>query len=99
MSDASKIDFKKLATMSRLKFTEEEESGFNAKFAGVIEMVNTVQSVDTTGIMPLTTTSTAKTSPERADEAVATGVEGRAKYQAIAPKAEMGFYVVPKIVE
>lgn len=96
---ATDIDFKKLATMSRLAFTPEQEAGFNSKFASVIEMVNTVQSVNTDGIPPLTTTSNAKSTPERADDAKATGTHGRDKYQKIAPKAEMGFYVVPKIVE
>jgi aspartyl-tRNA(Asn)/glutamyl-tRNA(Gln) amidotransferase subunit C len=99
MSESTKIDFKKLATMSRLAFTPEQEAGFNTKFASVIGMVNTISEVDTTGIPPLTTTSTAKSTPERADTAVATGTEGRDAYQKIAPKAEMGFYVVPKVVE
>lgn len=96
---ANNIDFKKLATMSRLSFTPEEEAGFNTKFAGVIGMVNTIAELDTTGVPPLATTSNAASTPERADEAVATGTAGRDAYQKIAPKAEMGFYVVPKVVE
>lgn len=99
-NDAVKdIDFKKLATMSRLAFTPEQEQAFNTKFASVIGMVNTISEVNTQNIPPMTTTSNAKSSPERADVAVATGVDGRDAYQKIAPKSEMGFYVVPKIVE
>lgn len=98
-NSATDINFKKLATMSRLVFTPEQEATFNSKFASVIGMVNTISEVDTSGVPPLTTTSNAKSTPERADEAKATGVEGRDKYQKIAPKAEMGFYVVPKVVE
>ena len=60
-----------------------------------------IQSLDTSGVAPLTTTANIESSPERADVAVipADPIARRTELLANAPASEMGFFVVPKIVE
>ena len=91
------VNIKKLAMLSRLKFTEEEEGAFAAKLESVVGFVNKISEVDTSGAPPMSSTIEGASTPERPD--VVTEPNLRDQFQRIAPKAEMGFYVVPKIVE
>lgn len=93
----SQLDVKKLAKLSRLHFTDEEESGVKSKLESVIAMVAKVMEADTTGIQPSTSVIAGAKTPERPD--AVTESNNRDAHQRNAPKAEMGFYVVPKVVE
>lgn len=90
-------DIKKLALLSRLAFTEEQEAAFDAKFESILGFVNTIAAADTDGVAALTSTVDGASTPERAD--VVSEPNLREQHQTNAPKAEQGFYVVPKIVE
>jgi aspartyl-tRNA(Asn)/glutamyl-tRNA(Gln) amidotransferase subunit C len=87
----------KLATMSRLKFSEDELASFSTKFADIIKFVEEIKSVNTEGVQPMTSTIAGASTPERAD--VVTEPNNRDRHQTNAPKVEEGFYVVPKVVE
>lgn len=91
------VDIKKLALLSRLTFTEAQETAFGAKFESILGFVNKISSADTDGVAPLTSTVDGASTPERAD--VVSEPNLREQHQNNAPKAEQGFYVVPKIVE
>lgn len=94
-------DIEKLATLSRLKFNQEQIPAFASEFENILEFVGQIQSLDTKGVPPLTTTANISTSPERPDVAVipADPAARRDELLANAPKSEVGFFVVPKIVE
>lgn len=87
----------KLATLSRLEFSAERLPQFAQEFEGILQFVGKIQELNTEGVAPLTTTANIETSPERVDEV--TAKNEREALQAGAPAAEMGFFVVPKIVE
>lgn len=87
----------KLATLSRLSFPEDKLPAFVSEFESILSFVAKIQSLNTEGIPPLTTTANIETSPERPD--VVTAKNNRDALLSNAPKAEQGFIVVPKIVE
>jgi aspartyl-tRNA(Asn)/glutamyl-tRNA(Gln) amidotransferase subunit C len=98
----------KLASLSRLSFSEAELAAFAPSFENIVGMVAAVTSVNTSGVQPMTSTMTNEkgetpSTPERADvqsEPVGdAALARRAALQATAPSTEMGFFVVPKIVE
>ncbi len=91
----------KLASLSRLQFSEEQLPAFASEFENILQFVGQIQSLDTSGVPPLTTTANIETSPERADIAVIpqNPVARRDELLKGAPQSEMGFFVVPKIVE
>ncbi|NBV54803.1 MAG: Asp-tRNA(Asn)/Glu-tRNA(Gln) amidotransferase GatCAB subunit C [Proteobacteria bacterium] len=97
--DKTQLD--KLAMLSRLEFTPEKLASFEPSLRSVLAFVEKIGGVDTAGIPPMAGVTTTAGTPERADVAVipADPVARRAELQACAPKTEMGFYVVPKIVE
>ncbi|RYG60723.1 MAG: Asp-tRNA(Asn)/Glu-tRNA(Gln) amidotransferase subunit GatC [Alphaproteobacteria bacterium] len=94
-------DIEKLAKLSRLTFTPEQIPAFAAEFENILDFVGQIQSLDTKGVAPLTTTANVATSPERADVPAipANPLQRRDELLANAPKSEQGFIVVPKIVE
>lgn len=98
----------KLASLSRLSFTDTELAAFTQGFENVLGMVTQISKAKTDGVQPLTTTvvndkGQAPSSPERADAvtepAGAAALVRRAALQGSSPATEMGFFVVPKIVE
>lgn len=91
------VNVKKLAMLSRLKFTEDEEGAFASKLQSVVGFVDKIAGADTKGVPPMASTIEGASTPERADEVTEPNL--RDAHQKNAPKAEMGFYVVPKIVE
>lgn len=94
-------DIEKLATLSRLKFSPEQIPAFASEFENILQFVGQIQSLDTHGVPPLTTTANISTSPERADVPVipSNPAARRDELLANAPQSEQGFFVVPKIVE
>ena len=94
-------DIEKLATLSRLKFSPEQIPAFAAEFENILQFVGQIQSLNTEGVPPLTTTANIASSPERADiPTIPTDpIARRTQLMSNAPAQEMGFFVVPKIVE
>lgn len=93
--DAKTVE--KLAKLSRLKVTEEEKAILVTELTNMMDMVSKVQNVNTDGVQPMTSVIENAQTPERSDEV--TEENRREEYLKIAPKAEMGFYVVPRSVE
>ncbi len=98
----------KLATLSRLSFTETELAAFSQGFENVLGMVTQISKAKTDGVQPLTTTvvndkGQAPSTPERVDAVSEPAGEAalarRAALQGSSPANEMGVVVVPKSVE
>lgn len=94
-------EIEKLASLSRLQFDGEQLSAFASEFENILQFVSQIQALDTSGVPPLTTTANIATSPERADiPAIPANPQARRdEFLSNAPASEMGFFVVPKIVE
>ncbi|PIZ31601.1 MAG: Asp-tRNA(Asn)/Glu-tRNA(Gln) amidotransferase GatCAB subunit C [Alphaproteobacteria bacterium CG_4_10_14_0_8_um_filter_53_9] len=89
----------KLAMLSRLKFDDQKIESFSKEFNNILGFVDSIGEVDTTGISPLTSVANLPSTPEREDVALPPSAERRDAHQKNAPKAEMGFFSVPRIVE
>jgi len=90
-------DVKKVAHLARLSIKETDIAPVTDKMSQVIELVDQISSVDTTGIIPMAHPLTGMIQRLRADEV--TEVDERERLQAGAPSTEAGLYLVPRVVE
>ncbi|MCP4393496.1 MAG: Asp-tRNA(Asn)/Glu-tRNA(Gln) amidotransferase subunit GatC [Alphaproteobacteria bacterium] len=96
----SEIDIKtveKLARLSSLEFNEEEKQTLVGEFDKILGFISQLQEVDTDNVEPMTSVVKDASTPQRQD---APRQEiPRDKLQANAPATEMGFFVVPKVMD
>jgi aspartyl-tRNA(Asn)/glutamyl-tRNA(Gln) amidotransferase subunit C len=87
---------KKIARLARLRLSAEETSAYALQLSGILEFVEQMASVDTSGVTPLAhpLNVTARLRPD-----VITESDHRSEFQAIAPQVEAGLYLVPKVIE
>jgi len=87
----------KLATLSRLTFTEQEKQTLQKELGSILDFISQLQEVNTQGVEPMLSSVGTAATFERPDSV--TEQNRRNDYLAIAPQSEMGFYVVPRVVE
>ncbi|MEM7728266.1 MAG: Asp-tRNA(Asn)/Glu-tRNA(Gln) amidotransferase subunit GatC [Pseudomonadota bacterium] len=95
-SGVSADDVKKIARLARLHVEDVQCGGIADDLNGILEWIEQLGEVDCEGVEPMTS-AVAMTAPMRPDEVTAGGI--RDKVLANAPKAEDGFFVVPRSVE
>ena len=93
--DANDIDLDHLARLAALRLDGSERLGVERDLRRIIALVDEMQAVDTTDVDPLAHPLDA-TQRLRADEA--TERIDRERYQAGAPEARDGFYLVPSVL-
>ena len=93
----------KLAELSRLEFSPEAKAEIASELENILGFISQLKEVDTEDVRPMTSVlnrndqgEQSKTR-ERADEV--TEEDMRDAYQEIAPDGDMGFYVVPQVIE
>ena len=91
-----KVEIEKIANLARLRVSADEITELQGRLGDILAMVDTLQAVDTTGIEPMANPLDA-TQRLRAD--VVSEDNQRERFQAIAPAAENGLYLVPKVIE
>jgi len=94
------IDLKtvdKLCKLSMLDFEASEKEEMREELSKILDFVSQLQSANTDGVEPMSSSVHAQSTPERED--VITGDDQRDSYLAVSPKSEMGFYTVPRVVE
>jgi aspartyl-tRNA(Asn)/glutamyl-tRNA(Gln) amidotransferase subunit C len=86
----------KIARLARIRLTEEEQSHLAGELNRVLGWVDELQSVNTTGVEPMTSVVGARlrTRPDVVDHATTPD-----DILTNAPEAANGFFVVPKVVE
>lgn len=87
----------RLADLSRLEFSASEKDMFKGQLANILNFVSKLQEVNTDGVEPMTSVVEGASTPER-DDIVFEG-NRRDDYLNVAVQSEMGFYVVPRVVE
>jgi len=87
---------KKVARLARIRVAEERLAPLAAELSGILAWIEQLDEVDTEGVAPMASTE-AVTLPMRDD--VVTDGGDPAVVLANAPRAERGFFVVPKVVE
>ena len=93
--DANEIDINHLARLAALRLDGDERLGVERDLQRIIALVDEMQAVDTEGVDPLAHPLDA-TQRLRADEA--TELIDRERYQAGAPEARDGLYLVPSVL-
>ena len=89
-------DVKRIAHLARIAVEEDEMPGYLQQLSNILNLVEEMQAVDTTGIEPM---AHAQDVVLRLRNDVATEADRHAAYQAIAPQVEAGLYLVPKVIE
>lgn len=90
-------EIKKIAHLARLSLTPEESANYADQLTRILDFTAQMNQLDTSGIEPLAH-AVDKVS-QRLREDLITEPDLRDKYQAIAPKNEAGFYLVPAVIE
>lgn len=92
--DRSQVE--SVAKLARLKVDEAELDNYVSSLNSILDLVDQLQAVNTTGVEPLANPLDAA-QRLRADEVSETNQ--RDQLQANAPKAESGLFLVPKVIE
>ncbi len=92
----SRADIEKLGELARIAITEENIEATIASINNVLALVDQLQSVDTSDVEPLANPLDAR---QRLRADAITETDRRADFQPLAPAAEQGLYLVPKVIE
>lgn len=87
---------RRAAHLARIAIDDSAAAGFVDDLSRILDMVDQLQALDTTGIAPLAHPLDA-TQRLRPDEV--TEPDQRDEFQACAPATEQGLYLVPRVVE
>lgn len=96
----SNVDIKtveKLAQLSRLSFNDDEKAILQAEFGKIFDFISQLQEVNTDNVEPMTSVIKNAATPQRQDQEKQE--ISRDDLQSVAPATEMGFYVVPKVID
>jgi aspartyl-tRNA(Asn)/glutamyl-tRNA(Gln) amidotransferase subunit C len=87
---------KKVARLASIRVPEDRLEPLAAELSGILAWIEQLDEVDTEGVAPMASTE-AVSLPMRED--VVTDGGDAAVVLANAPRAERGFFVVPKVIE
>ena len=87
---------KRIARLARLAVPEEELAPLAEELSGILDWVEQLDAVDTSGVAPMTS-AVDVTLPMREDAVTDGGIQE--KILANAPEPARGFFAVPKVVE
>ena len=85
-----------IARLARLNIAESEVEKYQTELSNILELVEQMEQCDTSGIEPMT--HPFDTTLRFRDDCV-TEKNQREKFQALAPNAEDGLYLVPKVID
>ena len=86
----------RVAELARIRIPDSEISEVHRRLNDILAMVDQLQSADTDGVEPMANPLDAT---QRLRDDVDSEIDRSADFQAIAPNAEAGLYLVPKVIE
>jgi len=89
-------DIRKIAWLARLQIDEAGSPKYAQELSQVLDLVDQLNQIDTADIEPMAHPTEAV---QRLREDAVTEGDQREKFQSIAPRAESGLYLVPKVIE
>ena len=99
----SQQDVARIAQLTHIKLSPEQTAQAEHDFARIINLIEALQSVDTSGVEPMTHPLSAIQEIAlrlRADEPAPTATEAqRAELMANAPAQDEGLFLVPTVIE
>ena len=89
-------DVARIAELARLELTPAEADRSLVQLNRVLELIEALQAVDTTGVAPMTHAGdmVLRLRPDEVTEP-----DRRTDYQQVAPAIEHGLYLVPRVIE
>lgn len=91
-----KEQVKKIAHLARLKVDDAEVEAYANNLSKILDLVEQMAAADTSDVVPMSHPFDAV---QRLREDVVTEENQREAFQQVAPKAEAGLYLVPKVIE
>lgn len=88
-------DVEKIALLARLAITPKETEKYAQNLSNILDFVSELNAIDTANIEPL---AHPLDLTQRLRDDVVTETNQRDQFQAIAPKALVGLYLVPKVI-
>ena len=89
-------DVEKIAHLARLAVSEDEKDRYAQDLSNILGLVEEMNAVDTTGVTPM---AHPLHMVQRLRPDAPTESDRRELFQQIAPAAEEGLYLVPKVIE
>lgn len=89
-------EIERLAQLARIRIAPEQVAAVADRISDIIGMIDQMQAVDTRNVQPMANPHDA-VQRLRPDEVTET--DQRELFQALAPLAEDGLYLVPKVIE
>jgi aspartyl-tRNA(Asn)/glutamyl-tRNA(Gln) amidotransferase subunit C len=89
-------DVHRIAHLARIEIDAAAAREVHAKLEAIFAMINELQAIDTTGIVPMSHAQEMSL-PLRDD--VVTEFDRRDEFQKLAPAVADGLYLVPKVIE
>ncbi|HYA21478.1 MAG TPA: Asp-tRNA(Asn)/Glu-tRNA(Gln) amidotransferase subunit GatC [Burkholderiales bacterium] len=89
-------DVKRIAYLARIAIDDQEAAGVLKQLSGIFALIGQMQAVDTTGVEPM---SHAQDVVLRLRDDEVTESDQHELFQSVAPQAESGLYLVPKVIE
>lgn len=102
MATITEKDIDKLADLSRLDYSDPAAKAAMAdELNKILDFISQLKQVDTESVEPMASTVADASTRERDDEVTDENGEGEedALVAPCAPASEMGFFVVPKVIE
>ena len=91
-----KTQVEKIAHLARLEIDPADVTEYATNLSNILDLVEQMDAVDTEGVKPMAHPTDAV---QRLREDVVTESDQRDQFQAIAPQAENGLFLVPKVIE
>ncbi len=89
-------EVRRIAKLARIELADGEAQNTLDKLNDIFSLIEQMQAVDTTGIEPM---SHPQDVAQRLRDDVATEMNCRDAFQAVAPQTEAGLYLVPQVIE
>jgi aspartyl-tRNA(Asn)/glutamyl-tRNA(Gln) amidotransferase subunit C len=89
-------DVERIAHLARIALGSEEAAALSGDLSGILEFVAQMDAVDTRGITPMA--HPLHMAQRLREDRVSEG-DQRTLFQSLAPEAESGLYLVPKVIE
>lgn len=85
-----------IAHLARLAIGEEDIPEYARNLSNILNLVEQMDAVDTSGVDPM---AHPLKMAQRLREDVVSELDGRERFQSIAPSVDAGLYLVPKVIE
>jgi aspartyl-tRNA(Asn)/glutamyl-tRNA(Gln) amidotransferase subunit C len=92
----SREQVQKIAHLARLRITEAESDAYAQSLSRILGLIEQMNAVDTSAVAPMAHPTDAGL---RLREDAVTETDQRDKFLSLAPAAEAGLYLVPKVIE